>query len=111
MFGRKKRDKNALRLSDKKHPGSAIIATGIGGVSLLLFLVICFISSNSGGKAGIFAGVAGIFCMLLSIAGFITAWVSLRGENIRPLFPTIAAVLNGLLMVFYFFLYMWGMFL
>lgn len=111
MLRKKKKEKNSLRLSDKKHPVSAIIAVVIGVVSLLLFLTVCFISSESGGKAGLLVGAGGIFCLFLSVTGFLTAWLSLRQENIRPLYPTIAAVLNGLLMVFYFLLYMWGMFM
>ncbi|MBR1744076.1 MAG: hypothetical protein IJ733_19880 [Lachnospiraceae bacterium] len=112
MFGKKnkKKEKNSLRLSDKKHPVSAIVATGIGVVSLLLFIIICVISSESDGNAGVLIGAGGIFCFLLSVTGFVMAWMSLHIENIRPQFPTAAAVLNGLLMVFYFLLYMWGMF-
>lgn len=111
MFGRKKRkEKSALRLSDKKHPVSAIVATGIGVVSLLFFLVICVISSESDGNAGVLIGAGGILCFVLSVTGFIMAWMSLHMENIRVKYPTIAAVLNGLLMVCYFLLYMWGMF-
>ncbi len=105
-----KKERHSLRLTDKKHPRGAIIATLIGVASMILFIITCVISSDSNGKAGALAGVAGLFCLLLSVIGFIGAWLSLRGENIRPLFPTIAAVINGLLMVFYVFLYMWGMF-
>ncbi len=105
----KKKEKSALHLSDKKHPVSGIVATGIGVVSLFLFLVICFISSESNGNGGILIGAGGMLCFALSVAGFILSWLSLHIENIRPHFPTVAAILNGLLMVFYFLLYMWGM--
>ena len=110
MFKKKRKEKSALHLSDKKHPKSAIAATGIGIVSLFLFLTVCIISSESDGNGGILIGAGGLLCFFLSVAGLILSWLSLHRENIRLLFPSIAAVLNGLLMVFYFLLYMWGMF-
>lgn len=110
MFRKKRKEKSTLRLSDKKHPVSAIVATGIGLASLSLFLVVCLISSESNGNGDIWVGAGGVLCFVLSVVGFILSWMSLHIENIRPQFPTIAAVLNGLLMVFYFLLYMWGMF-
>lgn len=114
MFQRKrkkKREKKSLLLSDKKHPKSAIVATGIGVVSLLIFLVSCVFSSESDGNADLFIGAVGLLSLFLSVLGFVIAWASLHQENIRTLYPTIASVLNGFLIVGYFLLYMWGMFL
>jgi hypothetical protein len=105
---KKRRKKQSLHLTDKKHPGYAILATILGVVSIVVFIVLCFISSQSHGKAGILIGLAGMGCVLFSLIGFIAAWITLHQENIRPLFPTIASVLNGLLMVFYLLLYLWG---
>lgn len=109
MGAKKKKQKgSSLRLTDKKHPAMGIIAVIFGVVSVALFVVLCFISSQSHGRAGKMIGLAGIVCFLLSVTGFILSWLSLRQENIRPLFPTIAAVINGLSLVFYFLLYLWG---
>lgn len=111
MSAKKKRGAQSLRLTDKRHPVSGIVAMILGIISVILFIVICFISSQSHGKAGILAGLAGIFCFILSIAGFVLSWLTLHQENIRPLFPTIAAVINGLSVVFYLLLYIWGTFI
>jgi uncharacterized Tic20 family protein len=105
---KKRRKKQSLHLTDKKHPGYAIVATILGIVSIVLFIALCFVSSQSHGKAGLLIGVAGMGCVLLSMTGFILSWMTLHQENIRPLFPTIASVLNGLSIVFYLLLYLWG---
>lgn len=105
---KKRRGDQSLHLTDKKHPAIAIVATILGVLSVALFVVLCFISSQSHGKAGILIGLAGIGCFLISITGFILSWISLHQENIRPLFPTIASIINGLLVVFYLLLYIWG---
>ncbi len=108
---RKKRKDQSLHLTDKRHPGLAIFATFAGVASVVLFFVLCFISSRSHGQAGLFVGFAGIGCFCLSLLGFLCAWASLHQENIRPLFPTISSVINGVSVVFYLFLYIWGQWL
>lgn len=105
---RRGRKGQSLHLTDKRHPASAILATALGAVSVMLFIGLCWVSGQSHGKAGLLVGLFGIGCFCLSVAGFVLAWISLHQENIRPLFPTIASVLNGLSVVFYLLLYLWG---
>ena len=104
----KKSRKKSLCLTDKRHPGSAIFATILGILSVALFIGLCFLSSQSHGKAGLEAGFAGVGCFIISLVGFIISWISLHQENIRPLFPTIASLINGVSVVFYLLLYLWG---
>lgn len=111
MSKKKKGTRSSLHLTDKKHPISGILAMILGILSIIIFVVICFVSSQSHGKAGLGIGFIGILCFLLSIVGFVLSWVTLHQENIRPLFPTIGAVIGGLLMVFYLLLYVWGTFI
>lgn len=105
-FGRKK----SLKLTDKVHPLNAIIATIIGVASVSLFITVCFVAGKSHGHGGIGLGALGILCFLMSLVGFLMTWVSLHQENIRPLFPTLAALINGTSLVFYLILYIMGMF-
>ena len=107
----KKRGHKSLQLTDKKHPGIAIGATLVGISSTVLFIATCFLSSESHGNAGITIGFAGIFCFGLALVGFGMSWASLRMENIRPLFPTVSSIINGLLLVFYMLLYIVGTFI
>ncbi len=105
---RKKRADDGLRLTDKHHPVFGVISTILAVVSLVIFVVICLVVGQSHTTADFALAVAGLMCFVISICGFLIAWLSLREENIRPLFPTIGAVGNGLLLVAYLLLYVWG---
>ena len=111
MFNKKKKKRkrdSELRLTDKKHPISGIWSVVVGMFALIMFIVACFVSGDSGGKAGMIVGVVGILCFIISITGFILSWMSLRKENIRYIFPTVGAVVNGLQIVGYMVIYIWG---
>lgn len=109
-MAKKRQKQSSLKLTDKKHPPLAIGATLVGFGSGIGFFAVCLVSSQSHGKAGVYIGVWGLLCLLLSAVGFVMAWFSLRQDNIRTFFPSVAAVINGLLMVFYILLYFWGSF-
>lgn len=104
----RERTNEGLRLTDKRHPREAMIASVIGIVSIVVFGVLCFMSGESRGTSGIEAGAVGILCVVASITGFIVSWVSLHKENIRPTFPTIGVIVNGLTVLFYLLVYIWG---
>lgn len=110
-MAKSKKKQSSLKLTDKKHPPLAIGATFVGLSSGIGFFIVCLVSSQSHGKAGVYIGVWGILCLLLSAVGFVMSWISLKRDNIRTLFPTISAIINGLLLVFYFLLYFWGNFM
>lgn len=99
---------SSLHLTDKHHPPLAIGSTLLAVVSICIFGAACLTSGQSKGHAGILAGLVGIISLLISLIGFIMAWFSLHQDDIRPLFPTIASVTNGLLVIFYMVLYIWG---
>lgn len=60
------------------------------------------------GHAGLLVGFVGICSLVVAGVGFVLAWISLHQEDIRPHFPTIASICNGLLVIFYLMLYIWG---
>ena len=103
-----RKQEGELRLTDKKHPITGIVSTIIGVVTVLLFAGICFFSGTEGGSAGMVVGVLGLLCFVLSVTGFVLAWISLHQENIRTLFPTIGSILNGIQVVGYMLLYFLG---
>lgn len=104
-----KKRKEGLRLTDKKHPKQGIWATVMGILSIIIFLVLCFISGKERGGSGIGIGLAGLACAIISIWGFILAWLSLRLDNIRQLFPSLGVVINGLMVLMYLIVYILGM--
>ena len=103
-----KKESGELRLTDKRHPVSGIASSVLAAVSFISFSAACIISGRNGGNAGLGIGLIGISCFLVSITGFIMAWVSLHQENIRPLFPTIGSLVNGILVIIYMILYILG---
>lgn len=108
MARRKKGKESSLHLTDKHHPVSGIVATLLALLSAGVFSVACVTASKSNGHAGLLVGVVGIISMLIAVVGFVLAWISLHQDNIRPHFPTIASLGNGLLIIFYMILYIWG---
>ncbi len=113
MSARKKHIREAgesfgLKLSVKKHPIKGIISTILALISMIFFLMACIISSQSKGNAGLYIGIIGIGCLILSITGAVFAWLSLNEDDIKPIFPTIGALLNFLLTLFYIVLYILG---
>ncbi len=108
MARKKHRNDSTLHLTDKHHPPLGIAATLLALLSAGAFLAACISAGKSDGHAGLLAGLVGILSMVIAAVGFVMAWISLHQEDIRPHFPTIASIANGLLVIFYMILYIWG---
>ncbi|HBA97758.1 MAG TPA: hypothetical protein DCZ23_06590 [Lachnospiraceae bacterium] len=108
MRRRHKREKGELRLTDKKHPPAGIAAFVLSVVSFISFATACIMSGQKGGNGGPGVGIAGMAGFFISITGFVIAWFGLHQDNIRPLFPAIGSVVNGLLVILYMILYILG---
>lgn len=104
----RKREKGELRLTDKRHPPIGIASFVLSIISFILFAAACIMSGWNGGNGGLSVGITGILSFFISVAGFIMAWFGLHQENIRPLFPAIGSVVNGLLVILYMILYILG---
>ena len=86
---KKKRKKDGLHLTDKKHPKQGIASTILGLLSLVLFLVLCNLSGQAGGNAGIWIGIWGVVLAVINIWGFVLGMISLKLENITPAKPQV----------------------
>ena len=67
-MSKKKRRKDGLHLTDKKHPKQGIWSTVLGILSLVLFLVLCFLSGEAVEKPE-FGSVFGEWFALPLISG------------------------------------------
>ena len=101
---KKKRKKDGLHLTDKKHPKQGIASTILG----LLSLVLCILSGQAGGNAGIWIGIWGVVLAVINIWGFVLGMISLKLENIRQLFPSLGVIINGLMVLMYLVIYIIG---
>lgn len=106
----RERKRENLKLTNKKHPKDAIMATLFAVLSIVILVLACVHSSKSEGNGGIGVGFAGVAASIVSAAGFIMAAKSLKQDEIRYLFPTLASVMNGILLIFYVFIYFWGLY-
>lgn len=105
---RHKKEKGELRLTDKKHPPLGIASFVLSILSFISFVTACVMSGQERGNGGLNVGIIGVLSFFISVIGFIMAWFALRQENIRPLFPAIGSVVNGLLVILYMILYILG---
>lgn len=103
-FGKRKR----IQFTDRSHPVMGILSVILGVVSLVILAVLCIVSGQSGGNAGIFAGVIGIMSMIISVVGFVMAVKCYRQEDIYMITPALGSVLNGMLVIVFLLLFFIG---
>lgn len=100
--------KNNLRLNDKKHPKNGKLATALGVVAWIVFVVLVVKSVTSKGHVGTMVGaiaVADAFCTVIGIG---LAFSTLRSEDALPLFSWIGIGINAVLLAVYVFLFVLG---
>lgn len=103
-FGKQKR----IRFSDKTHPTRGIVSVGLGILSLIVLVVLCFVSGSAKGNAGIGIGFAGIWALGMSVVGFVLALRCSREEDIYMVTPAVGAVMNGVLTLIFMMLFIKG---
>lgn len=111
MAGKKRKNRSSLHLTDKRHPKTAIVSVILAVLSVLVFFGACAFSSTSKGNASLSIGFVGLLSVCLAIAGFVLGFISLHKSDIRHIVPSVAALVNGLIIIFYMILYIWGTFL
>jgi hypothetical protein len=60
------------------------------------------------GEGGLILGFIGFFLFALSVFGFVLSYKAMKERDIYYRFPIIGAVLNGLMMIAFFVLYIIG---
>ena len=103
-----KRKKEVFKFSGRNHSIKGLISVIIGGITLLALIILSVISSLSGGNGGLILGIIGMVLFVISIAGFILGIKSCREKEIFYTAPVVGMVLNGLLSLVFFVLYMVG---
>ncbi len=103
-----RKKKGSYMFTDKKHPVEAILAVIL---AIIIFVTICVLSvysSKSGGNGPLLLGIISFWVMFLSLAAFIVSLFSMRKKEVFYLFPVLGTVLNGILFLGLFVLYMLG---
>jgi len=106
-----KRKKDSFKFSGRSHSVKGIISVVLAVLSLLSIISSSIISAISHGNGGIFLGVIGIAALIISLIGFILGIKGSLEKEIYYTAPVIGMIINGLLFLFYFVLYVVGIFL
>ena len=77
-------------------------------VSFSILIITSILSAISKGNAGIIAGILPMFAMIISIAGLVLAYRSLRNDDVELKHVYTGLITNGLLVIVYLVLYIIG---
>lgn len=77
-------------------------------VSFSILIITSILSAISKGNAGIIAGILPMFAMIISIAGLVLAYRSLRNDDVKLKHVYTGLIMNGLLVIVYLVLYIIG---
>ncbi|MBQ8038630.1 MAG: hypothetical protein IJ274_01920 [Lachnospiraceae bacterium] len=103
-----KEKKTALHFTGRAHSRGGIISTVIAGIAWIIFAALCANSSTSGGNATVVVGFLGILDAFFVLAGMLVALKGFHERDVYYVLPAIGMVLNGILFVIYFSLYLMG---
>ncbi len=101
--------KGSYMFTNKKHPLEAILAVIIAIIIFITIGALSYFSSTSGGNGPLLYGIVSFWVMFLALAAFIISLFSIRKKDVFYLFPVMGAVLNGIIFLGLFLLYMSGM--
>lgn len=100
--------KRRIKFSDKSHATNGIIATILGGISLVLMIVLVIISYTKKGDAGLYAGSIGLTAFVIAIIGLITGISSFKERERYYLFSKIGSLLNAMIIALWIAIYIIG---
>ncbi|MDO5293590.1 MAG: DUF6142 family protein [bacterium] len=103
-----KKKKGGYMFTDKKHSIEGIFAVIIGIIILATIIVLSYQSSLSGGNGPILYGIISFFAMIISFGAFVVSVMSLRDKEVFRGFPIVGSILNGLVFVTLFLIYIVG---
>ena len=96
------------KFTERTHSRRALIAIALAGGSIAGLVALVFIAAQSHGGASAYVGSAGLFLLLVGIAGLVVAIGSLREEDSFPVLPRISLALSALSCGAWIALYAWG---
>lgn len=103
--------KKKLKFSEKKHSVKGTISLVISIISIILLLVLFYLSAISKGDGGILLGIIGILILVFSVIGFILAYQGYKEKDVYYHRPVIGIILNGIIFLILFIIYMVGLIL
>ncbi len=100
--------RSSYKFTGKTQSKRGILALVLSAASIAAFLILVFLSFQSGGHGTLYAGSAGVCSMLLSAAAFVLAVLSLREEDSFQTIPCLATAISFLSLGIWVALYVIG---
>jgi len=103
-----KRNKGTIHFSGRRHTKTGI-ASAIMGIAVIAgFITISLISGLNKGNGGFILGLIGIALFFIAVIGFVLAYRSFKKKDIFYRYPITGVVLNGLMIIILFIIYILG---
>ena len=103
-----KERKSSLRFTGRRHARGGVISMVIAGIAWAVFAALCVYSSSTEGNAAPVAGILGITDAFFALTGMVLAFRGFQERDVYYILPAVGIVLNGILFVLYFSLYIMG---
>ena len=103
-----KERRTSLRFTGRQHARGGMISMVIAGIAWAVFAALCVYSSSTGGNAATVAGILGIADAVFTLTGMVLAFRGFQERDVYYILPAVGMVLNGILFVIYFSLYIMG---
>ena len=94
--------------SEKRHARQGITSTVLGGLSLLIFIVLVYISWWFYGEGGIYLGAAGVAGIVFAICGLVKGLMSFREKHMLYTFSKTGSILSSVALVVWIFVVLLG---
>lgn len=107
-MSRKLWKKKSVRFSDKKHSIKGIISLIIGVISIFTLFLLFYESAKEGGNGDVTLGFIGAIIFILSIVGTVLGYQGSKEKDIHYYVPIIGLIMNGLIFLSLFLLYIVG---
>lgn len=94
---------------ESKHSGKGILATVLGGVSLLIFLILAGVCALLGGRAGEWSGSIGFTAFAMAFYGMVTGLQSFRQQCKSYVFSKAGTLFCGFMVAVWFLIFCMGL--
>ncbi|NLJ91189.1 MAG: hypothetical protein GX323_09860 [Clostridiales bacterium] len=101
--------KKGVRFSDKKHSIKGIISLAMGIISLILLIVLFYLSARASGSGGMVIGYMGVAILITSIIGAFLAYQAYKERDVYYNLPLTGLIINLLIFLTLFVLYIVGL--
>lgn len=100
--------KSIYKFTDKKHAKGGVISTVLGCISLLVFVILIYVSFRHGGNGGIYIGSIGLTGFIISVMGLIFGIMGFKEEDTYSLFSRIGSIWNMIIILVWVCIYLVG---